>query len=386
MTSDHSNGKKPANLSSLSMTTSVPRVPAHRSGTADLLKGIAVMFMVQVHLFEQFATEDIARSLTGKVSLFLGGPPAAPVFLAVMGYFLALTQKNSWQLVRRGVLLILGGVLLNIGLNAHLLAAIHGGQFHLDPYAFIFGADILPLAGMSVIIIAALRTMNANALVAFALALFVASIAQVLPWYPPAPFPALCYVNAFFWGEYWWSYFPLFPWLAYSLLGFAFCKATTYRQAYLAVPARKRLLILVFAGALLVFSAPYAVSRIVDLSRYYHHGMILLLWIAGFLFLWLMVAASLEKTIGESAIARYLRWLGRNVTSAYVFQWLIIGNLATEFYRSQHLPQLALWFVAVMVAMSLLVLGFSKALQALDFNTKAQSLTKPHKEDFSDYR
>ncbi|MEI7897648.1 MAG: heparan-alpha-glucosaminide N-acetyltransferase domain-containing protein [bacterium] len=58
------------------------------NGTADLLKGIAVLFMIQVHIMEQFASPDTCNSLIGKISMFLGGPPCAPVFLAVMGYFL----------------------------------------------------------------------------------------------------------------------------------------------------------------------------------------------------------------------------------------------------------------------------------------------------------
>jgi len=41
--------------------------------------------MVQVHIMELFARQDIFEDTVGKISLFFGGPPAAPVFMAVMG-------------------------------------------------------------------------------------------------------------------------------------------------------------------------------------------------------------------------------------------------------------------------------------------------------------
>jgi uncharacterized membrane protein len=65
-----------------------------RDGTADLLKGFAVLFMIQVHLMEQFVSAYTYNSLIGKISMFLGGPFYTPVFLAVMGYFLAFSQSR----------------------------------------------------------------------------------------------------------------------------------------------------------------------------------------------------------------------------------------------------------------------------------------------------
>lgn len=102
------------------MSPSDATTSALRNGTADLLKGVAVVLMIQVHLFEQFATIDLFEGIAGRVSLFFGGPPAAPVFLAVMGYFISHSRKTTAHQIRRGILLILGGILLNIGLNAKI--------------------------------------------------------------------------------------------------------------------------------------------------------------------------------------------------------------------------------------------------------------------------
>jgi uncharacterized membrane protein len=255
-----------------------------RLGTPDLLKGTAVILMIQVHLFELFARPQVQESLIGKIALFLGGPPAAPVFMAAMGYFLAHTRKSTTQLVSRGVKLMLGGLLLNLGLNLHLLIRIYNGTIQLNPLEYIFGVDILLLAGMSIIIIALLRLVFRQQFRGyFILALLAAFSTPYLPGFPGEN-SALKYIFAYLGGSYRWSYFPLFPWLAYPLLGYSF---------YL--------------------------------------------------------------LIGDSSSFRYVKWFGRHVTAAYVFQWLIIGNTATAIFGTQSLAEVILWFTGIMVSTSLLV-------------------------------
>lgn len=326
-----------------------------RDQTADLLKGIAVVFMVQVHLVEQFVTQELFESIVGRVSLFLGGPPAAPVFLSVMGFFIGQSKKPSFALVRRGMLLIVGGILLNLGLNANLLLSIYRGRFQHDPLAFIFGADILPAAGLSVVICAALRPLlGSNAIAYLAAAVGVATVAPFLPSLGTEGL--LPYINPFLWGDAWWSYFPLFPWLAYVLLGVAFAHA---RRSIAPRLTSSRLWLIAFAllGAL-GFTAADALASITTLPSYYHHGLPLMLWISGFLVLWLLAVNALESHAGETTVLLYLKWLGRHVTPAYVFQWLLIGNLATELYRTQVGNQLVLWFVTILAATSLLVAAY----------------------------
>ena len=328
-----------------------------RNPTADLLKGVAVVLMIQVHLFEQFATLDISQSTIGKVSLFLGGPPAAPVFLAVMGFFIARSHRTFLQHVVRGLLLLLGGILLNVGLNANLLYSIRQGRFQLDPFAFIFGADILPLAGLSIIAIALLRRLfRDNSLAYFAVALVVASVTPFLGSLKTQS--SLTYVVPFLWGNQWWSYFPLFPWLAYSLLGVSLGISPAIFDAVASLNSRIiQVLSLVLCVALLL-TLDFAGHSITELPIYYHHSILLVLWISGFLILWLFVFSKLESVFGNSWPLVYCKWLGQSVTAAYVFQWLLIGNLATELYRTQSLAQIMMWFVAILSATSLLIVLF----------------------------
>jgi len=145
----------------------------------DIVRGLAVVLMVQVHLTELFVTQDIYNSAFGKISLFLGGIPAAPVFMVMMGYFLAFVKKNPSDMAIRGVRLFVGGIMLNIGLNAHLLYNIMFKGWEINPWHYIFGVDILPLTGLSLLSFALIKTLlKDNYWLYFMLALFVAALSD----------------------------------------------------------------------------------------------------------------------------------------------------------------------------------------------------------------
>ncbi|MCX7611334.1 MAG: heparan-alpha-glucosaminide N-acetyltransferase domain-containing protein, partial [Ignavibacterium sp.] len=130
---------------------------SERNQTADLLKGIAVLFMIQVHITESFLFQRLQQETFGKISFFLGASPAAPVFMIVVGYFLSL-KKNLLYYIERGVVLFLCGILLNIGMNFFSLVKYFQSEIiGENPLEYIFGVDILPFAGLSIIIIGLLK-------------------------------------------------------------------------------------------------------------------------------------------------------------------------------------------------------------------------------------
>ena len=316
----------------------------------DLLKGLAVLLMIQVHITELFVTPLVYDSLAGKISLFLGGVPAAPLFMAVMGYFVVKGGKSSLQLLRRGGQLLIYGLLLNTGLNLHLLIKILNGTYTLNPLEYIFGVDILFLAGYSLIALALLMKMKKYR--GLTLAGLAVLIAALTPWVSQlASGSGLSPYLAAFIGSYApWSYFPLFPWLAYPLTGAAFYYLGKHfwvqkYQKYFFIAA-----LLVFV---LLFGKGFSVST--TLAAYYHHSLVFYFWAVAFLMV-LFFALRLFAPYFQSTIAgRYLRFLGKNVTAVYVIQWLIIGNVATAIYRSMPLWAGVVSFVSVLVITSLLV-------------------------------
>ena len=324
----------------------------------DLLKGIAVILMVQVHLTELFATPAFFDSWAGKVSLFLGGPAAAPVFMAVMGYFMAWKGVSSKALLVRGIKLIGLGILLNIGLNLHLLINYFGGAFSgIDPWTYIFGVDILFLAGLSMLVIAGIQKVAKKHWFLWALALLLAAGAgSFLPLYK-GELQVIHYLQAYFWGEVYWSYFPLFPWLSYPLAGFLFysiSKSTNISQWSGITLVIIWLALLV--GIAISFNYGFRIS--IDLPAYYHHHAIFVGWTTAFLAWWVLSWHFISISFSKNWISHYLQFCGRNVTTFYVIQWLLIGNIATALYRTQPPLQWFLWFVGILTLSSLLTWGY----------------------------
>lgn len=316
--------------------------------------------MVQVHLMELFAREEILAGPAGQVSLFLGGPFAAPVFMTVMGYFLAASRKNAMQRVWRGIRLIFIGLGLNIGLNLHLLIKIFNGTYDLDPFKYIFGADILFLAGFSVILTSLLAPVFHKRVIPWVSV--ATGIAVITPFLPDLP-PSMKYLQAFLHGFYDWSYFPLFPWLAYPLSGYAFYNLVWGHPHTWNIVQKNINLIMAFCGLILILLLPSAWRAVTDLPAYYHHHIILFAWMAAFLVIFTRLAAWMEEYAGQRRFMQYVKWLGKNVTAVYVFQWLIIGNIATAIYKTQPLVALPAWFMAILAAVSGLVYIYGKVIR-----------------------
>lgn len=330
----------------------------------DILKGIAVFRMVVVHLMEVFATAEIYESLTGKLLVFLAGPPGAPLFMAIMGYYIALSAKELKDGISRGLKLIVWGLFLNLGMNFHLLLKIAFGSLQLNPWPYIFGVDILFLAGFSLIVISVCKRLFKSRILPFLLlfVLFTAMTPIMLNIHAESIW--LRYVLAFFWSDETWSYFPLFPWMAYPLAGYIFYLLDQkYRLTDFSNRGLTYVALSLFFILLLTFNRGFAIAT--NMKLYYHHSFIFSIWILVMITFWVIIIHLATRKITEMRIIRYFRWVGRHVTNFYVFQWLLIGNIGTVVYKTQHEFALIAWFISIILSTSILVFLYNQLKQRL---------------------
>jgi uncharacterized membrane protein len=315
----------------------------------DLLKGIAILFMIQVHIMELFIDYPGQSSIVGKISLFLGGPFTAMVFMMVMGYFVAASKKTLRQNLVRGVKILILGFLLNIGLNFHLLLKIKFTDWPYNPLEYIFGVDILYLAGLSIVILAIIKKLPAKlrALISFVLLAGVLLLTMNMnSW---LTLPERNYIIPFIGGAYSWSYFPLFPWLAYPLFGYFFFYAETGIQQLISKNKILTISAVVTVVAVIFYFSRMGFSTTINLSAYYHHTLKYGIWALGLLIIWTGIFYLIVTQFQVSPIEKFLAWMGKNITLIYVVQWLIIGNLATAIYQTQPLSRFPLWFGGILL-------------------------------------
>ncbi|QGY44387.1 acyltransferase family protein [Maribellus comscasis] len=330
-----------------------------RLALPDLLKGFAVFLIVPVHILELFIDYPGRESLFGKTVLFLGGPVAVPVFMIVMGYFIARNKKPLAKNLLRGIKVFALGILLNIGLNFHLLLKIKFAGWQINPREYIWGVDILYLAGLSIIFLSFLKPVKNNrGLISLVLVFLITGITGFLN--KEFMTTERNYILPFIAGTFSWSYFPLFPWLAYPFLGFAFYHFEEKIVQFLNKQKWISAFILTGVAALILFFSEWGIKNTIDLSAYYHHTFLFSLWTFGIVILWSLFLRFIIQKNSKSGLVVFLRWLGKNITLFYLIQWLIIGNIATAIYQTQPINRYVFWFAGIFSVTVLLTWLFEK--------------------------
>jgi hypothetical protein len=322
----------------------------------DLLKGFAVFLIVPVHILETFIDFPGRESVFGKTLLFLGGPIAVPVFMIIMGYFVAKNEKPLAVNFLRGIKVFAVGFLLNIGLNFHLLWKIKFAGWQFNPLEYIFGVDIFYFAGLAIIFLSVLKTLKSGRewialLLVFAVIMATSFVNQKLM------VPERNYIFPFIGGTWSWSYFPLFPWLAYPLAGFGFFH---FEERLLAFINRQKTIsgfLFTLILVLVLYFGKQGFTITTDLPSYYHHTFWFSVWAFGIVILWSVLWRFLLNRFPKTYAGNFFMWLGKNITVFYIIQWLIIGNIATAIYQTQKLTSFPIWFTGIF-AITVLITWF----------------------------
>jgi hypothetical protein len=295
------------------------------------MRGLAVLFMIAVHAQMLFTLKPETKELWGKIVLILGGAPAAPTFLYLMGFLIGVKPKGTWaSLLPRALGILALGYLLNLtrfSLPLWLQIPLKG-----DPVAGLFMIDILQLAAPAMLLLWFLHGRN-QWLLAF---LFV-GIPLLAPFlWGITSTPG---VFDFLWGNGELVFFTFFPWAAYPIFGLFAAKLPPQRRLWIGA--------LLFAGGVAV---NYSIPRDSEIFSYYRTFPAQVFWMLGFCALWHSAALKFVDRV-PALVLKALTFFSENVTAAYVFSWLILSwAVAIPGYRSLRNEET----LGVMVATTLL--------------------------------
>ncbi len=338
--------------------TTRPRLPE-----IDVIRGLSVGMMIVVHTLLYFATAETQRRGLGHVILVLG--KATATFVVCLGVSFSLSRRQATgAALRRGLRLLAYGYALNFAkfivplyvfrtLPPALLLDLgrRPGDPGNLPFLLLLG-DILHLAGLSTMALAGLRHLRGGPLAALGLAALVALAAPRLWGLRPAD-PGTAYLCDLLWGSTYTVFFPLFPWLAYALVGYALGAAyrrwAIHPRIFYAWVGGGGLLAL-GAGLLLGFAYPTTWQG-ADFYRTGPAGVLALSGLTSLLFAIFRVAARYLPLW----LLRGFTFLSRYVTSLYALSWVAIyWNLGwLGFLRYAQGWQLAL-LVAYIFSLTLL--------------------------------
>ncbi|TFG69075.1 MAG: DUF1624 domain-containing protein [Thermomicrobiales bacterium] len=98
--------------------------PGGRILAFDLARGLAIVFMILVHVLRHWGDQATWATPIGTAISFLGGPPAAQVFMFVMGASVAFSRRTSFRsLATRGLGLVAAGYALRLARGTVPLSA-----------------------------------------------------------------------------------------------------------------------------------------------------------------------------------------------------------------------------------------------------------------------
>lgn len=303
----------------------------------DIARGLAVLFMVLVHVQMSFSNEGLEESVFGGIVDFFGGLPAAPVFMFLMGLgFLYSKNKNHLFFVKRGGYILLAGYLLNFlreslpelvdfftdGKEESLEGAIEG----------FINVDILQFAGLAMIFFGLFKWMRLKWWMILYFALIFVALNHVLK-----PIQTEGYlwsaITGLLWGSSEYAEFPFLTWIFYPIMGYVFAhllircnkKKIFYKWLFLISAIGTLALITLFAGYLeLDLGMESEVS-------YYHHALGANLVYLLFVLFWISLLFLFTNALPAIVLNQFKRW-SRNVTEIYFIHWILIGWLQWYIY------------------------------------------------------
>ena len=334
--------------------TEAPRKPP-RIIALDLARGLAILFMVLVHVLGFYAQPDAYNSTIGTIIKWLGSYPAAPVFMFIMGIFIATSTQSLQQGVQRAMRLFFLGYLLNIArLALPMWLLINSGissapelEYHTPIIEFFIG-DILQFAGLAYAFCMLIKHYAPPITMILITILFIIFVSPFI-WDIHSGLPFIDEFLKLLWGDKeHGAMFPLFPWLAYPLSGLIFGRKIIANDHFQ----------LLFNGSLFWGGIITTLGFVITTSNpEWHIGYFLrggpgaTITNIGIVLIWLYCCQFIINIMGNYPVMNLFYFWSKNVTTFYIIQWLIIGwGLIAFGFNQLNLSRTLFMMLAVLLA------------------------------------
>jgi uncharacterized membrane protein len=346
---------QPAELNAVTGIVARERVRAF-----DLAAGLAVLFMILVHILWHWGVPATWTTPIGEAISYAAGPTAAPVFVFLMGASLGAARRAPvGSLVARGLWLVFLGYVLNFlrGVIPATLGEATGviTADQVAPYTQWWLAttvDLHHVVGLSLVVIAILRSRWQPGWLWLGIA---GGLVLVAPFARGITFgiPILDGPLTPFIGSAPNVYYAVVPWLAYALAGAVFGAVIARsgdRTGVFRSGARIGIVLLLIGGGLLLVQRPGF-----DVYTYWHQPLSFAVSIFGVILVWLAVCDWVTR---HDRIDRHLGvvygWSHR-VIAMYFTHWVIVGwGAGLVGFRALELGPVLLAMAAAVVATSYL--------------------------------
>lgn len=333
-----------------------------RQPELDLGKAIPILCLAFVHcIIECTSDEGLCSGIPYLFDTIIGGPLSAPMFMFAMGVGMVYTRHGSpGQLARRGVLLCVIAVLLNICrflLPSLIGYALTGDYSHfISPLVYKLPEnDILMFAGGAFLFMALCIRLGIPRLLILAVSAGLSVLATFLNGTDVHSIPGNIILGFFIGtedpGELIRSYFPFCNWIIVPAAGYVFgsylFRLRNKKKFYLMVSP----LALIITAVYVFFGIRGEIGMFGEGQNCYYHittpdVLISILAAVGMLGIYAAVAHYLPD-----AVMRFFSEVSRNINSIYCIHWIFVSMITgVLLYCINGTQELPLWQTLVLSA------------------------------------
>ena len=303
------------------------KVNTGRQDELDIVKGLAVIFMVWCHVYREIGADT--TTIPGMmVDSILGGPFAAPMFMVCMGVGICYSRKQEpGQFFARGSGLIALGYVLNLFrfvIPQCIVCAVKGNSIlWSDMMSELMEVDILQFAGMAFLLIGLARKLGISNYVLLGASSLMSVVGVLLKDVGTGIlFPDL--LLGLFWKTQEYAYFTLFHWFVFPVLGMIFgewllrCKDKR--------PAYKKLIPVFFPIGLMAegIALLLGISLLDEFTGYFYMTLIDVVFLFGLFIFWAGILYLIHTKFPKIVIT-HLQQMSRDINSIFCIHWVIIG-------------------------------------------------------------
>ncbi len=302
-----------------------------RQNELDIAKGLAILFMIAVHIQSELGEASVSTTIIGGLVNFLGTIPAAPVFMFLLGTGIVFSKKSDPKtLIKRGIKIIGLGYLLNIlrTIIVFLPLMLFGdiSKYTNELIVSIVNIDILQFAGLAFVFFGVIKKINLKLNHMVILVNIISILNYILLKFQIENY-IIAAIIGLFWGANELSAFPFATWIFYPVAGFFFGEILIRQENKDVFYKKIQFVFAILLCILIVIAYKFSInSGLMTEVSYYHHTLFSNILFTSFVLVWISALFHIKKFIPDLVQTVLKRW-SLNVNSIYIIHWIIISIL-----------------------------------------------------------
>lgn len=318
-------------------------VNTHRQIEIDFLKSSLILLMILTHCFENLATPAVEEGnwyyfVVTLVNNLLGGSACA--YMMCMGIGIAYSRKHvPEEFIKRGYLLFLGGYALNTARFAIpcFLFCLAGKTDLMDIFSEIFALDIMPFAGLAMMLFGFLKKIRLSDRSVFFLALLMSIFGSFFRFIPVKNWFVSAFLGLFVgtlnerYPENVSAVFPLFNWFLIVIAGYLYGKilrrCNDLEHYYAIVTPISGAVILIY----MMIAVPYRLGLMQGNIFIFYHISTPNVVLHFFNLVFMTGLYHFAAKVFSGSLKNKISVVSNNLNTIYWIQWVIIGWTAYAF-------------------------------------------------------